>query len=231
MDLVQGRFPIAKVVEDGDVLDIRVVWNSKSNGYNEQIWVPGFMLPTWSDAKNMVCKWLVMTVGRYLELGSPVQDYTAQAGNFRKSDQGDIDTGEMFQNFIIHETERHALGVRCIKTRHGKGELEETEFRRFCRLHFGGKGSPYAAFQGQTILLDLCVGNREDEKNPFHWKEFHCNLPTAVEYDASMPRIMKLRSDGELACDKITFVDDTHVAGRRAAENAAGESLASRSRG
>ena len=47
VDLVQGRFPIAKVVEDGEVLDIRVVWNSKSNGYNEQIWVPGFMLPTW----------------------------------------------------------------------------------------------------------------------------------------------------------------------------------------
>lgn len=46
VDLVQPRFPIVKTMVDGEVTDIRVVWNSRSNGYNDQIWAPGFCLPT-----------------------------------------------------------------------------------------------------------------------------------------------------------------------------------------
>ena len=53
VDLVQGRFSVVKAMEGGEVLDIRVVWNSKSNGYNDQIWAPGFCLPTWADTEDM----------------------------------------------------------------------------------------------------------------------------------------------------------------------------------
>ena len=38
------------------MIGIQVVFNSKSNMYNEKIWAPGFALPTWSDARDMVCK-------------------------------------------------------------------------------------------------------------------------------------------------------------------------------
>ena len=120
-----------KVVRDGEVLDIRVVWNLKSNGYNEQVWVPGCMLPTWQDAKNMVCKWLHLPMGRYLALGSPEQDYTLGLGTLHVLDQGDIDVGEMFHNYMIHESERHALGIRHVQTETDEGMTEETRLRRF----------------------------------------------------------------------------------------------------
>ena len=84
-DLVQGRFSVTKVVRDGEVLDIRMVFNSRSNGYNKTILVPGFMLTMWLDTTNMVCKWLNMPVGVYLVSGSPVQDYTDTTTVFRKS--------------------------------------------------------------------------------------------------------------------------------------------------
>ena len=116
VSLVQGRFAITKLMVDEEVLDIRVVWNSKSNRYNKQIWVPSFMLPTWLDAENMVCKWLVSTVGSYLSMGSPMQDYTLEQGSFHQSEQADIDLGEIFHDFIIHKAKRHALGVRCVQT-------------------------------------------------------------------------------------------------------------------
>ena len=35
-----------------------------------------------------------------------------------------------------------------------------------------------------------------------------------MDYDPSMPRVMLLRTDGELATSERTFVDDIHVAGR-----------------
>lgn len=66
-----------------------------------------------------------------------------------------------------------------------------------------------------VILLDICKGDRADEQNSFHWLRVHCNLPANASYNPSMSRAMKLRSDGELACNKTTFRDDIHVAGRR----------------
>ena len=92
---------------------------------------------------------------------------------------------------MVNVREQHALGIRYVITGR-KGELEETVFRRFNRLHFGGKGSQYFAYQGQVILLDICKGDRKDKVNPFHWQRVHCNLPASPAYDTSMPRVMNL---------------------------------------
>ena len=43
---------------DEEVLDIQVVWNSKSNGHNATVWAPGFMLDDIGDVKKMVVRWL-----------------------------------------------------------------------------------------------------------------------------------------------------------------------------
>ncbi|KAL7525378.1 hypothetical protein ACHAXR_003796, partial [Thalassiosira sp. AJA248-18] len=74
--LVIPRFIVEKLVLLGVVLDVRCVWDSRSNGHNVTLFVPGFMLPTFQNAMDMVVKWLPMPVGDYLELGSPVVDYT-----------------------------------------------------------------------------------------------------------------------------------------------------------
>jgi hypothetical protein len=50
---------------DGEVLGIRVVWNSKSNGHNATLWAPGFMVDDIGDVKEMVIKWLAVPVAVY----------------------------------------------------------------------------------------------------------------------------------------------------------------------
>ena len=40
---------MTKLVVDGIVEDIRVVWDSTLNGHNEPLWAPGFMLNAFGD--------------------------------------------------------------------------------------------------------------------------------------------------------------------------------------
>ena len=91
--LIQG-FTVPKVVgEDGTILDVRCVWDCKVNGHNATLWAPGFMLPTALGGEDQVVKWLTMSVGEYLQQGSPVMDYTQDPSMFKKTKQGDIDVG------------------------------------------------------------------------------------------------------------------------------------------
>jgi hypothetical protein len=110
-DLITHCFSIVKAV-----VDIRVVWNSKSNGHSATLWAPGFMLDDIGDVVEMVTKWLAFPVAAYLNAGSPSQNYTQSASTFVKSKQGDIDVGAMFNNFRAHPSERHGLGVCVINS-------------------------------------------------------------------------------------------------------------------
>ena len=208
-DLITQRFSVVKLEVEGKILEIRVVWNSKSNGHNSTLWAPGFMLDDIGDVKEMVTKWLSVLAAAYLDAGSPPQDYTRPASSFVKSKQGDIDVGAMFNNFRAHPSERHALGVRIINTR-PEPEYEPHEFWRFCALHFGGRPSPYLACQSQRLILELAKGDRHDPENPWQWHTVRLNLPGDLEYDPSMPRVMLLRRDGELATREADYVDDIH---------------------
>ena len=126
-DLITQRFSVVKLEVDGVIREIRVVWNSKSNGHNATLWAPGFMLDDIGDVIEMVTKWLSVPVAAYLDAGSPTQDYTQSASTFAKSKQGDVDVGAMFNNVPTHPLERHALGVRVINTR-TEGQYERHEF-------------------------------------------------------------------------------------------------------
>jgi hypothetical protein len=77
--LITPRFSIVKVV-----VDIHIVWNSKSSGHNATLWAPGFMLDDIGDVVKMVTKWLAVPVTNYLDSGSPSQDYTHQQASLSK---------------------------------------------------------------------------------------------------------------------------------------------------
>ena len=202
-----------KVIIDGVVTDIRVIWDSKSNGHNATLWAPSFMLDDCGDVEEHVVKWLAIPVGQYLEKGSPPQDYTQPASSFIKSKQGDVDVGGMFHNFRAHYEERENLGVRWIETQND-GSLERHEFLRFNVLHFGGRSSPWIACQAQSRLLEACMGDRHNPSNAWQWDRVHLNLPSSEGYDPSLGRVLKLRQDGKLATRQATFMDDIHPTGR-----------------
>ncbi len=125
--MITQRFSVVKLEVDGVIREIRVVWNSKSNGHNATLWAPGFMLDDISDVIEMATKWLSVPVAAYLDAGSPTQDDTQSASTFVKSKQGDVDVGAMFNIFSTHPSERHALGVREINMR-PEGQCEHHKF-------------------------------------------------------------------------------------------------------
>jgi hypothetical protein len=167
------------------------------------------MLDDIGDVIEMVTKWLSIPVAAYLDAGSPSQDYTQSASSFVKSKQGDIDVGAMFNNFPTHLLERYAHGVRVINT-HPEGEYERHEFWCFPVLHVGGQPLPYLACQSQWLILELCKGDRHNPSNHWQWETVHLNLPGDIDYDPSMPCVMLLRKDGELATREADYVDDFH---------------------
>jgi len=214
-DLVIPRFIVPKVLlEDGTVVDVRCVWDCRINGHNETLWAPGFMLPTAQDAEDQVVKWLSTSVASYLQQGSPIEDYTQDTDHFIKSKQGDIDIGKHFNNFRVHEEDQISLGVRYVYTDNSPGAVEREEIMKFNCCPFGNKCCPFAACQGQARVMELCKGSHDDPRNEFQFASCHLNLVMSKHHDPSMPRVMLLRADGELASTEVTFVDDIRVAGR-----------------
>jgi hypothetical protein len=167
------------------------------------------MLDDVGDVIEMVTQWLAVPVATYLDTSLPSQDFTQLASTFIKSKEGDIDVGAMFNNFPVHPSERHALGVHVINTQ-PQGEYEHHELWRFCALHFGGRSSPYIACRLQRVILELCKGVRHNHNNHWQWDSVRLNLPGSSAYDPSMPRVMLLRKDGELATREAKYVDDIH---------------------
>ncbi len=218
VNLLIPRFIVPKVVaDDGTILDVRCVWDCKINGHNETLYAPSFMLPTAQDAEDQVVKWLPMSVKEYLQLSSPIIDYTQETSTYIKSTQGDIDVGQHFNNFRVHPSDQHTLGVRynytCTNQGTGKDEEKESWLRFNC-CPFGNRCSPYLCCQGEARILEVCKGDPSDEKNKFQYSSCHMNSPFSDDYDPSMPRLILLREDGEMATQEVTFVDDIHVAGR-----------------
>ncbi|KAL7539570.1 hypothetical protein ACHAXR_009407 [Thalassiosira sp. AJA248-18] len=149
-DLIVPRFIVTQVVlEDGTIIDVRCVWDCSGNGHNPTLSAPGFILPTALDAEDHVVKWLSMSVGDYLRQGSPHVDYTQDANTFTKTKQGNIDVGQHFNNFRVHPSDQHTLGVRNIYTKSDGVQEERTEWMGFNCCPFGNKCSPYICCQGE----------------------------------------------------------------------------------
>ena len=171
------------------------------------------MLPAFQDAADMIVKWLSMPVGDYLEQGSPKMDYTQDAGTCIPTFQTDVDVGSMFHNFGVHRSERHSLGVRYIKTDPNRAYELET-FWRFTILKFDNKVSGYIACQGQSRINELVMRPPDDCASDFQWARVHLNLPSSKGYDPSVPRVILLRKDNEMATRQTTYVDNIRIAGR-----------------
>eukprot|EP00804_Cyclotella_cryptica_P003619 CCRYP_002220-RA/>CCRYP_002220-RA protein AED:0.33 eAED:0.28 QI:0/0/0/1/0.25/0.2/5/0/708 len=85
---------------------------------------------------------------------------------------------------------------------------------RFSALHFGGRASPYIACMGQQRILKLARGQPNDLNSPFHFVKVVLNLPTSITWDPSLPHVMRIRKDGELASAQVDYVDDIHPTAR-----------------
>jgi len=175
--------------------DIRMVYDGTKSGLNDSLWAPWFALPT-------------------------IQTHLRFVG--AKSHMGDIDVGDMFHNYVLHEAVQRVAGIDL--TPFFPEELETRAnvrmvWERWVRSAMGLKNSPYNAIQGALIMDEVIRGNKDDPRNIFHWDFVRLNLPGQINYRPELPWVSKVRSeDGEIACDFVSYVDDTRTCGNSGAE-------------
>ncbi|KAL7451691.1 hypothetical protein ACHAXS_000255, partial [Conticribra weissflogii] len=170
--------------------DIRIVYDATANALNECIWVPSFWLPT------------VDTLLRALDA---------------ESWMADRDISDMFLNFQLHHAVMSFTGLDLSQF------LEDAENTAFDKIptswyHWdrnlmGFAPSPYNSVKMALVAEEVICGDRHDLSNPFHWNKVEVNLPGMVTYNPSRSWCAKIRTDGRLACDLFTFIDDERITG------------------
>jgi hypothetical protein len=145
-----------------------MVYKGTSSGLNDVLWVPSFPLPT---------------VDSLLRAVHP------------NTWMADTDLGEMFLNFVLHESLRKLAGVDVT---HYRGKEEEKEnpdsvcWERWSRCAMGLKPSPYQTTQAMLFAEDVIGGDPKDENNVIRWDNVRLNLPGSPEYDPTLPLVFKV---------------------------------------
>jgi hypothetical protein len=94
----------------------------------------------------------------------------------------------------------------------GKGK--DTFWVRWNQIAMGLRPSPYCAVQIMTWLDETVFGDHLDQDNAFRWDVIELNLPVMQSYIPSKPWVYKKRSsDGRIAADVLTYIDDAHPTG------------------
>jgi len=133
--------------------------------------------------------------------------------------QCDLDVGEQFLNFKLHEALRQLSGVdvREVRSRDPEdGQWEDSRpgnWERWERNWMGLRDSPYRSLQWQARLKLEVYGDCRALANPFHWDRVVFNLPGSKGYRADLPWVMKIRWDGELAAEVFVYVDNGRATG------------------
>lgn len=148
--------------------DIRMVYDASKSGLNEVIWVPRFPLPT------------INTHLRAVEPGTWM---------------GDLDIGDMFLNFPLHESLQKLCGVDL--THYGElvfphlvASVPDWSLRKpylwsfgWSRCAMGLKSSPYQTIRGAMVAEEMILGDPDNPENVFRWAMVRLNLPGMEGYD------------------------------------------------
>lgn len=173
--------------------DIRMVYDGTKSGLNDVLFAPHFSLPI-----------------LYNCLRSLLPMYYA----------ADLDVGEMFLNWWLHEELRGYAGVdvshvqnRDPSTQPDWERGRNKRWERWERNFMGLKDSPYRSLQLMIKAKFIAYGDRKDRRNPFHWEWVVLNLPGSEDYNPALPWVMKVRWDYHLACEVYIYVDDCKFTG------------------
>jgi hypothetical protein len=128
----------------------------------------------------------------------------------------DIDIGEMFVNFVMHERMQPYAGVDF--TLYFPEELAngwKLPLReRWVRCGMGFKSSPYNTGQAMLMAEEVIRGSPSDPNNLFKYDQVILNLPGMCTYEPAKPWVYKLHTlDGHIAPDFFVYVDDVHSTG------------------
>jgi hypothetical protein len=125
----------------------------------------------------------------------------------------DVDVGDMFLNCMLHSSIRPFAGVDI--THFFKEESDEVKrWETWYRAAMGLTSSPYQACQAMGYVKEVMRGNRLVGNNVFRWDRVRMNLSASEGYRPDLPWVSKVRdSDGQVAADIFSFVDDLRPTG------------------
>jgi hypothetical protein len=124
---------------------------------------------------------------------------------------GDLDMGEQFLNFHLHQDLQLFCGIDVKPLFHPVRRT--TYWLRWTQCMMGLHPSPYFTGQSTYYVEELIQGNRMDSSNPFHWQSVRLNLPGAEQYDPSLPWVSHMTSQGTMAGTFKRYVDDLRSIG------------------
>jgi len=166
-------------VPKGDT-NLRMVYDASKSGLNALLWVPSFQLPT--------CPTLT-------DLLTP------------NSWMGDLDLGEHFHNFPLHEELQVYCGID-LRPYFPSTRIKQTVWRRWCRCMMGLKPSPYITIKSTHLAYEVSNGDWHDPKNALQWDSVTLNMPGSITYTPTAPWVYRITQSGELAGATPTYVDD-----------------------
>ena len=172
-------------VPKGD-FDVRIVYNGTGCGLNSYVWAPNFGLP---DVKDT--------------LRALLPGYM----------QADMDIGEMFLNFMLHESMKELSGVDVNHLGPRGKDGKRVSWERWVRNWMGLKDSPFRSIQWMIRLKFEAYGDKDDPNNPFQYDRVELNLPGSEGYRPDLPWVMKIRLDNHLASEVFVYVDDGRITG------------------
>jgi hypothetical protein len=162
--------------------DLRMVYDASRSGLNATLWAPNFQLP------------MSETLTDLLDSSSWMRD---------------LDLGEHFHNFPLHEKLQEYCGIDVRP--YFRTELEpkgKTMWLRWVRCMMGLRPSPYMTIKATHFAYEVVNGCRWSESNALQWKEVRLNLPGDPSYNPLKQWVYRIRVDGFMAGATPAYVDD-----------------------
>jgi hypothetical protein len=164
--------------------DIRVVYDATKSGLNACMWVPSFSLPGAEAIVDMMDEDSFMM---------------------------DLDLGEMFYNFPMHESVQAYCGLDLRP--YFDPSSNKTMWERWCRCMMGWKPAPYFSTKYQLLADEITQGDPHRSDNPFGWNRVVLNLPGLASYDPTQPWVYRVTREGLKRNGGPTYVDDVRMIG------------------
>jgi hypothetical protein len=164
--------------------DIRVVYDATRSGLNACIWVPSFSLPGSEAILDMM-----------------------DTDSFMM----DMDLGEMFYNFPMHESIQPYCGLDLRP--YFNPSSKRTMWEWWSRCMMGWVAAPYLCTKYQLLADEIAQGNPNNPDNPFRWSRVVLNLPGTATYDPTQAWVYRVRECGAKRNGGPTYVDDVRMIG------------------
>ena len=120
----------------------------------------------------------------------------------------DLDLSEMFLNYPLHKDLAPYAGVDYTAIL----QADKAVWLRWNRMFMGFTPSPYITGKMFGWTIDVIMGDRWDNTNPFRWDSVAENFPGTPAYDPCQPRLVRM-SESKIAAAIEAYVDDLRLLG------------------